>query len=401
LTRKKSIYRSSIFSLWPLAFNLKSLAFSLWPLALSFTCSAQDTLPATLQWSEYRTFTDPVVTDSAEPMSLYLRMHSTSYFKNNEYKNDFLTGYTLVGMYFEPVLEFNPDAKTSIYAGVHLLKYFGRDRFERKLPVISLRYTPNRNFSMIFGTLYGTTSHGLPEPMYDFEQYLTNNYENGIQLLWNYPSFRGDVWLNWEQFIRKGDPFQEKFTVGANTEFQLVHGKKLNLSVPFAVLFRHCGGEIDATNLPAETRSNLLMGFRAGWDFGTRWVKSVWFDQEWIEFLEINPGDQITVTNGRGRYTRSGMETRIGSFELGYWNADDFISPHGMPLFQSVSQKYPDFFLSKREMLILKYEFHRSLTPFLDFALRIEPYYHFYTGRMDHSWSLYLKFNDRFFWGKL
>jgi hypothetical protein len=86
----------------------------------------------------------------------------------------------------------------------------------------------------------------------------------------------------------------------------------------------------------------------------------------------------------------------MGSFELGYWKAHNYISPHGMPIFQSISQKDPQFLLSDRKMLVFKYEFERNLTGFLKFAFRFEPYYHFYTGRLDHSWSLFLLFNDEF-----
>jgi len=254
---------------------------------------------------------------------------------------------------------------------------------------------------MIFGTLYGTTSHGLPEPVYDFEKYLTDNYENGIQFLWDYPVFRGDVWLNWEQFIKQGDPFQEKFTVGANTVVEAWNWGGLQISFPFGVLFRHTGGEIDSTNLPAGTQSNMILGFRTEYSFDSRFFRSAWFNQQWIEFFEVNPGGHITITNGRGNYFRTGIETRIGSFEAGYWMANNYISPHGMPMFQSVSQKDPLFYLPVRELLTLKYELHKPLTSFLDFAIRIEPYYHFYTGRMDHSWSIYLKLNERFFLGKL
>ena len=45
------------------------------------------------------------------------------------------------------------------------------------------------------------------EPIYDFERFLNNNIENGIQFLWNYDRFYTDLWLDWEQQILQGDPF--------------------------------------------------------------------------------------------------------------------------------------------------------------------------------------------------
>jgi len=347
-------------------------------------------------WPEYAAFQTPAREDSIVPKSLSARMRSTSYFKNNEYKNDFITGASLVGIYLQPVLEYHPDAKTTISAGAYLLKYHGTDQFDRKVPVLSIQYDANEHFSMIFGTINGTVNHGLIEPVQDFENYLVNNYENGLQLMWNYPQFRSDVWLNWEQFLKPGDPFQEHFTAGTHTSFMLYDSKMFSITAPLSLLFRHMGGETDATNLPATTRMNLVQGLRLNWTLSDSFVKSVGLAQNYAEFLEIHPGDQVTVPYGHGSYSRFFLDTKIGSFEVGYWKATNFISPHGMPIFQSVSQKDPLFLLSDREMLVLKYQFERNLTDFLKFAFRFEPYYHYYTGRLDHSWSLYLIFDDEF-----
>ncbi|TSA35497.1 MAG: hypothetical protein D4R64_09485 [Porphyromonadaceae bacterium] len=347
-------------------------------------------------WPEYSAFQTPPGQDSIIPKSLYFRMKSTAYFKNNEFKNPFLTGSSLIGIYFEPLLEYHPDTKTTIRAGANLLKYHGEDRFERAVPVLSLQYDATDHFSLIFGTIYGTVNHNLIEPVQDFENYLIDNYENGLELLWNYPQFRSDVWLNWEQFLKPGDPFQERFTAGSNSTFMLFDSKLFQITAPFSTLFRHMGGETDATNLPASTRLNLVQGLRLNWLISNSFVKSVALAQNYVEFLEINPGDQVTVPYGHGSYSRCFLDTKIGSFEVGYWKAHNFISPHGMLIFQSVSQKDPLFLQSDRQMLVLKYQLDLNLTHFLKFALRFEPYYHYDTGRIDHSWSVYLVFDDEF-----
>lgn len=350
-----------------------------------------------VMWPEYAAFQTPFRQDSIIAKSLYARMKSTGYFKNNEFKNDFLTGASLVGIYLEPTLEYHPDSKTTIRAGGHLLKFHGEDQFDRKVPVLSLQYDATEHFSLIFGTINGTVSHGLIEPVQDFENYLVNNYENGLQLLWNYPQFRSDIWLNWEQFLQPGDPFQEQFTAGTNSSFLLVDLKNFKVTAPLSILFRHQGGETDATNLPAVTQVNLVSGLRASWiSPASSFVKSFSFAQNYVEFLEIHPADDVKVPYGHGSYSRFMLDTRIGCFEAGYWKAHNFISPHGMPIFQSVSQDDPLFLQSDRQMLVLKYQFERNLTDFLKFAFRFEPYYHYDTGRVDHSWSLYLMFDDEF-----
>ncbi len=362
----------------------------------SISAARQTELRSQILWPEYSAFQIPYRRDTIIAKTLYARMKSTAWFKNNEFKNDFVTGSSLVGIYFEPVVEYHPDAKTTIRAGAHLLKNHGSDQFERKVPVLSLQYDATEHFSLIFGTINGTVNHGLIEPVQDFENYLVNNYENGLQLLWNYPQFRSDLWLNWEQFLKPGDPFQEHFTAGSNSAFLLVDSKNFTVTTPLSILFRHKGGETDATNLPATTQVNMMEGLRLNWTLENSFVKSVALAVNYVEFMEIHPADDVKVPYGHGSYSRFFLDTKIGSFEAGYWKANNFISPHGMPMFQSVSQKDPLFLLSDRQMLVLKYQFERKLTDFLKFAFRFEPYYHYDTGRLDHSWSLYLIFDDEF-----
>ncbi len=354
-----------------------------------------------LLWPEYPAFQDPPSVDSIIAGSLNVRLKSTSFYKNNEFKNNFIYGQTLVGLYFEPVLEYHPDRKTTIRAGVHLLKYYGRDSFDRKLPVISIRYDATEHFSLIFGTLYGTTNHGLIEPVQNFEDYLINNNENGIQLLWNYPNFRSDMWLNWEQFIKVADPFPEMFQAAMNSEFRLLDWKGLSLTAPFSMVFHHVGGEIDTYWGPGGTKLNLVHGLRLSQSFQKGFVKSIYGAQNFLEFIEVNPDDRITIPYGRGSYSRVGLDTRIGSFEAGYWKALNFSAPNGMPIFLSVSLKNPTYYQATREMLVLKYQFQRNLTDFLRIAFRFEPYYHFDTGRMDHSWSIYMVLDEGFFLANL
>lgn len=349
-----------------------------------------------VMWPEYAAFQTPWREDSIIPKTLNFRLRSTAYFKNNEYKNPFLTGSSLIGIFLEPSLVYHPDAKTTISAGAFLLKYQGEDKFDRVVPTLSLQYDATDHFTLIFGTINGTINHNLIEPLQDFENYLTDNYENGLELLWNYPQFRSDLWLNWEQFLKPGDPFQERFTAGSNSTFLLFDSKRFQITAPFSTIFRHMGGETDATNLPASTRVNLVEGLRLNWQVSHSFVKSLGVAQNYVEFLEIHPRDQVKIPYGHGSYSRFFLDTKMGSFEVGYWKAHNFISSHGMPIFMSVSQKDPLFLQSDREMLVFKYQFERDLTRYLKIALRLEPYYHFDTGRIDHSWSIYLMLDNEF-----
>jgi len=350
-------------------------------------------------WPEYPAF-QVIHQDTFGTGTLSLQVRSTAFFKNNEFKNPLCPGYTLAGLFAEPVVAFRPDEKTTLRGGFHLLKYYGRDTLDRILPVMSVQFDVSRHFSMIFGTIYGTVNHGLIEPVQNLENYLINNYENGIQLLFNYPSVRSDIWLNWEQFIKSGDPFPEIFTVGIHVDFTLADWQGISLTAPFSSVIRHAGGEIDTYWGPSGTKLHLVYGLRLHLSLQDLFFTGMYGIQNFVDFVEVNPDDRITIPYGHGNYSRIGFETRIGNFEAGYWKSTDFDAPLGQPLFLSVSRKYPGYYQAGREMLVLKYQFERDLSRFLKLAVLIEPYYHFDIRRMDHSFSVYLLLNEEFFMAK-
>lgn len=348
-------------------------------------------------WEHYALFQEDYSIDTLRKEQLYIHINNLNFFKNNEYKNDFVTGQTLVGLFLEPTIDYYADEKTRIRVGAHLLKYHGRDSFDRFTPIISVQHHANEHIDLIFGTIRGTANHGLLEPIMGFEQHLINHYENGLQFLIKYPWIKADVWLNWEQFIKKNDPFREMFTAGTNLYIKIHDEEQWHFGVPVQMLFRHRGGEIDSSNLPSDTKSNFALGLRLNWIPGNKYLKSINLEHNLLIFQEINPGGHIKIKHGQGMYSLLGADTKYGLIQLGLWQGYNYFSPHGEPLFLSSSLKDPDNYTPERTMLTVKYQYHIRLTNFLDMALRIEPYYHFYTHRMDHSWSIYLILNKDFF----
>lgn len=349
------------------------------------------------RWENYAAFQEDYRIDTSKTDQFIIRFRNTNFFKNNEYASEFRTGQSITGLFLQPVLDYYAGPRTRIRAGVHLLKYNGRDEIERSAPILTIHHAINSHISMVFGTIYGTVNHGLKEPMYGFEKYLLDNYENGMQLLMDYDGFTGDLWLNWEQFIKEGDPFQEKFTAGFNTYFDLLRNGSFSIGVPFQALFRHKGGQIDNTTIPAGTQSNLLQGIKVEWNPGEGGINRIIFEQNWLHFVEINPGRHIEIPYGYGNYSVLRVGVGLGEFSLGYWRAKDFDAPHGEGLFLPYSDIKEDFYMAEREVISIKYQYHHSINDFLDFVLRIEPYYHCHSGRIDHSFGVFLLVDKEFF----
>ncbi len=353
-----------------------------------------------MRWGDYAAFQEDYRIDSTMYDQFYIRIQNANFFKNNEYANEFKIGSSLTGLFLEPSIDYYAGPKTRIRAGVHFLKYNGRDEIDRVAPVLTVQHALNEHINMIFGTIYGTANHGLKEPIFGFEKYLTENYENGVQFLLDYPDLIGDIWLNWEQFIKEGDPFQEKFTAGMNIYLDLYKGQRFRFGIPFQALFRHKGGQIDSFTLPGGTQSNFVQGFKMQWIQDSRFIKHLSLEQDWCQFLEINLGTNIKITEGFGNFSVFTLGTSIGEFSLGYWKSIDFFAPQGEGLFLSTSSYQPDFYMPEREVLSIKYQYQYKINNFLDFVLRIEPYYDFHSGRLDHSFSFLLLVDKSFFLAK-
>ncbi|MBT3244606.1 MAG: hypothetical protein HN352_15770 [Bacteroidetes bacterium] len=349
------------------------------------------------KWKHYALFQEDFSIDTLRKDQIFVHINNLNFLKNNEYKNDYIIGQTLVGMFLEPSVDYYPDKKTRIRAGVHLLKYHGRNSFDKIAPIISVQHHANEHIDLIVGTIQGAANHGLLEPIMSFEKNLINHNENGLQFLLSYPWIQADVWLNWEQFIKTDDPFQEKFTAGANAYIKIHEEDQWHFGLPVQLLFRHSGGQIDASNLPADTQNNSSFGLFLEWIPDLPYLKSVSLEHQLLLFQEVNPGVHKQIINGQGMYSLLDADTKYGQFQLGLWQGYNYFSPHGEPLFLSSSLISDDNYSAERSMLTIKYQYQKKLNDFLDIALRIEPYYHFNTRRMDHSWSVYLLLSKDFF----
>lgn len=364
-------------------------------LALNLTLYGQENYH--IQWGHYPLFQEYPMLDTTRNNELHIRFNNANFFKNNEYKNDFVKGQSLIGLFIEPSIDFHTASNTLIRVGLHGMKFHGTDQFDRIKPLISLQHQINPNVNIVFGNIYSTSNHGLLEPMMGFEKYLMDHYENGMQFLFTYPNFRADFWLNWEQFIHPGDPFQEQFTAGGHLLFPLVDGEKWRLYADMQMLFRHQGGEIDSSDLPAGTQSNMSQGLTFRYHFNSRFFRSFSLEHYRVGSFEVNPGGHLTITEGYAQYSLIGLDAKIGQLQLGYWKGKNYFAPHANPLFLSQSQYQEDFYSAERKLLVIKYQFDRKLTDYLKIGFRFEPYYHFYNKRTDHSWSIFLLLDTDFF----
>ncbi|MEA1986719.1 MAG: hypothetical protein U9N76_04440, partial [Candidatus Marinimicrobia bacterium] len=132
---------------------------------------------------------------------IYLNFESTSFIKNNEYFHHFTKGYTGIGFFIKPTIEYYLTKNTKANLGIYLLKYSGVDNFTQSIPIFTIQHKLTKNTDLIFGNIYGTLNHKLEEPLFRFDTYYQNNIEYGLQLLHNSKYLQSDIWMNWDKFI--------------------------------------------------------------------------------------------------------------------------------------------------------------------------------------------------------
>ena len=351
------------------------------------------------QSSVFRTYV-PLYDTCAK--TLNFRFESSTFFKNNEYFNDFAYGFTGLGFYAKPTLEYYFTPKFKVNAGVYLLKYSGRDIFTQVIPIFSVQYKMAKSLELIMGNIYGTANHQVGEPLFRYDRYYQNHIEYGLQFLLNTTAVRSDLWLSWENFIMVGDTSQEQLVVGNSSDFMVLRDwEGFSLTIPLQLLVAHKGGQLaPLPHKPMSTIFNGLTGVRLAYRFTEK--SSITFEPQFLLYEGLHlpgPGELNAqpFKNGWGSYTKLTYHYRGVHVMAGYWYAERFISPHGGYLFQSVSEMDPGFSQEKRELLTSKIWFNKTIYRSIKLEARFESYYDLMTNQLDYSYGLYIVMNESFF----
>ncbi len=334
--------------------------------------------------------------------TLIFKLENTNFFKNDEYFGGLTSGLTYIGTFIQPTLVYQPYTKIKIIAGIHLLKYSGLDVITQALPVFSFQYQPKRGVCFIMGSLHGAANHGIIEPMYSFERYLTTNLENGAQLLVNKSRFYTDIWINWEKFILKTSHSQESILGGIHSNYLLFGKKKAsNLKVDFQSIFAHKGGQYHSQDDALQTLINMAFGFKYKKNIDSKWIHSIGTDNYYLTYNDVSPSPKLPYTMGYAVSTEVFINTKFIYLKVGYWSGEYYISSRGNPLFMSISEKNPRFLLPRTELLTTKLIFRKHWFKDIIFETRFEPYMDLQQNQFEFSYSFHIIFNRNFFLKKL
>ncbi len=331
--------------------------------------------------------------------SLNFEFSATSFLKNDEYFNKFTQGTTAFGFFTEPKISYFITPRTKISGGVYLEKFFGRNEFTTVVPVFTIQQKINDNCDLIFGRLYGTKEHQLEEPLFATDRYVYNNLENGLQFIYENHRLKSDIWINWERFILKDDPFQEEFTFGTSSVIYFSKGGNSDIQLPIQTIITHKGGQIDSSSLPIQTLLDAMTGIRLKHNLDYSQGISAELLGFYYKGLAVpdypQPNSQIFkegwAVYAVGKYRYRGFELNAG-----LWYADKFIAPRGEALFQCVSAIDPTYSQNIRRLITAKIKYNALLGNKVRMNLVGEYYWDYENSVHDFSLGFYLSVDEKF-----
>ena len=343
-----------------------------------------------------RLYTTDYKIDPLYKNQLSVEVDNLSFFKDNEFNSTVQRGYTLPGFWLQLKAVYYPLSNIKIEAGAHSIWYWGTTRYPafayrgipeyggkdylhnvHVLPFFRAQVSLSDNIDVVLGNIYGGANHGLIEPLYNPELNLSSDPEKGAQLLYKSKWVESDLWIDWITFIYNLDTHQEAFAAGNTTRFKLnVPESRIHMYVPIQGLAYHKGGEIDVTNIVAQTIMNGSLGAGLRWNINRRILDYI--NAEFDVAGYIYPkGSTDTFKRGRGYYSKVSALLKDFNISMSYWSCKDFVSVFGNTFYSSTTtrEEYKGMIFEKPKMLNFCVDYSRSFGKGFAFGANVEAYY--------------------------
>ncbi|MBD2767062.1 hypothetical protein IC235_04030 [Hymenobacter sp. BT664] len=334
---------------------------------------------------------------------LRLALNSFGFFKDNEYFNQIVDGYTLFGWQLNPQLVYYPTKDLRLEGGVFLWKDFGNPVLQQARPTYRATWTTGRH-QFVLGNTRPNLNHGYIEPLFNFERVMLNPLEEGLQYRYLSPRLWMDVWVDWQRQQYRYSTYQEEIAGGLSSSYRLSgDDNDWQVSVPFQFTATHKGGQIDTLDKPLQTLLNEAVGLSLRHSLSGSNIQGIRFNGYVLGFQDYSFAFQTPFKYGRALYLNTTLETRYANVMLSYWQGSRFIAPLGGDLYQSLSRTVsnPDFIDRNRHILLVRLlrDFHISDAAAL--TVRVEPVYDFNAQLLDFSFGIYLNFRQEWLLGNI
>ena len=345
---------------------------------------------------DYPVFKNQTVINPADSQQLSFNLYNLNYINNTEWFGNIPLSGTLFGYQIIPEIEYQISPKLFVKGGIYLQKEFGRPNYTTIAPTFEVKYRAKHS-SYIIGNLEGNLNHGYIEPIYDYKLIIKERLENGFQFLVDTKPYNHDLFINWRKAIHPGDKFKEEFDIGYVSNLNVIKKKNWDIHIPIQLIYSHKGGQYDSLGTPLTSLTNFASGASISYNFDRRLLQKIVFDNYYVNYKDISGQKRQPFNEGNGFLSHLLFQFKNVGIDLRYWNADGFIGPRGMALFQSVSEKYPGLVERRRQLLIASFIYDKEIYKNVFFDFRIIPYKDFLekissgTG-LEYSYEMYIKY---------
>ena len=334
---------------------------------------------------------------------LRISFNSFTFFKDNEYFNKIVDGYTLFGTQLNPYLVYYPSNHLRLEAGVFLWKDFGTPMLRQVRPTFRATWTVNKH-EFVLGNTRPNLTHQYIEPLFNFERVMLKPLEEGLQYRYLGTRLFADVWVDWLRQQYRYSNYQEEIAGGVSSRYRLTPPESaVQVAVPFQFTGQHHGGQIDTLRKPLQTLFNEAVGLEARKRLGNR-GRALRLSGYVLGFQDHSFTDgQLPYKYGRGLYLNAALETRYAALMLSYWQGSRFVSPLGGDLYQSVSRTVsnPEFTDRSRRLLLVRLLRDFRISDAAALTVRVEPVYDFTAHLLDFSFGVYLNFRQEWLLGNV
>jgi hypothetical protein len=373
---------------------MKKIFFSLSILWLGSVLNAQTNYPVFLDLD-----TKLKPEDSGR---LSLQIDNLNYLRNYEYFGKIPLSYTLLGYQFIPQLKYQLNENFLVKGGIFLRHESGRPGFETIAPVFTAKYQ-KKDLSLIMGTLEGGANHRFIEPIYTIEATISDRIENGVQIKLDKQKLFFDWYIDWEKAIKLNDPFREELTSGVSTRFKLIDKEKFGFEIPLQAMVAHKGGQISNSPVNVESLLNTATGVSLKFIRpAASFLKEIQTEHYFVYYRNLS-GTKVRLFN-EGAGTLSTLTFRSAKnfdLDLRFWNGWDYFGPRGQPLYNSISEKVPNYGERSRQLVFVTFIYDKQLFKDVSIDLRLEPYYDIGNNFMEYAYSAFIRLNKDFFLKKL
>ena len=334
---------------------------------------------------------------------LRLSLNSFTFFKDNEYFNKIVDGYTLFGTQLNPQLVYYPSKDLRLEGGVFIWKDFGNPVLQQVRPTFRATYTVKKH-EFVLGNIRPNLNHNYIEPLLNFERIMLKPLEEGLQYRYLGDRLFVDVWVDWLRQQYRYSNYQEQIAGGVSSSYSLTRPESaIQVALPFQFTGQHHGGQIDTLRKPLQTLFNEAVGIEARVMLGNR-HRALRFNGYVLGFQDHSfTAGQLPFKYGNGLYLNTTLETHYADVMLSYWQGSRFISPLGGDLFQSLSRTVsdPGFLDRERRILLVRLLRDFRISDAAALTVRVEPLYDFNTQLLDFSFGVYLNFRQEWLLGNV